>query len=247
MISRFLPPAASAHAAAIDAMLEHVHLMVLVLFVGWSAYFMYVLLRFRRGAHPKANPSGTHGRYAMGIFAAVAVAEAVMLIGFALPLWFERTAAAPAVENPLVIRVTAEQFVWNVHYPGTDGEFGDTTPALVSPTNPLGLDRTSRFGKDDVVLLSEIHLPVNRTVLIQLASKDVIHSFGVPAMRVKQDAVPGLRSPVWFTPTVEGEFEVACSQLCGIGHHRMRGVIKVESVDAYRKFLADEDALQRAK
>jgi cytochrome c oxidase subunit 2 len=97
------------------------------------------------------------------------------------------------------------------------------------------------------VFLSEIHLPVNRPVLIQLASKDVIHSFGVPAMRVKQDAVPGLRAPVWFTPTVEGEFEVACSQLCGLGHHRMRGVIKVESAEAYKKFLADEDVIQRVK
>jgi len=247
MLSRFLPTAASAHAAAIDAMLEHVHLMVLVLFAGWAAYFIYVLLRFRSGAHPKANPAGTSGRFAMAIFAAVAVAEAVMLIGFALPLWFERTAAAPAVENPLVIRVTAEQFVWNVHYPGTDGEFGDISPALVSPTNPLGLDRTSRYGKDDLVFLSEMHVPVNRPVLVQLASKDVIHSFGVPAMRVKQDAVPGLRAPVWFKPTVEGEFEVACSQLCGIGHHRMRAVIKVDSAEAYKKFLADEDALQRVK
>lgn len=246
-MSRFLPPAASAHAGAIDAMLDHVHLMVLVLFAGWAAYFIYVLIRFRRGAHPKANPAGTHGRFAMAVFAAVATAESVMLIGFALPLWFERTSAAPAADNPLVIRVTAEQFVWNVHYPGADGEFGDTSLALISPTNPLGLDRASRYGKDDLVLLSEIHVPVNRTVLIQLASKDVIHSFGVPAMRVKQDVVPGLRSPVWFTPTVEGEFEVACSQLCGIGHHRMRAVIKVESADAYRKFLADEDALQRVK
>lgn len=247
MISRFLPPAASEHAGAIDAMLDHVHVLILVLFAGWAAYFIFVLLRFRQGTHPRANPAGTHGRFAMAIFAAVAIAEAVMLIGFALPLWFERTSAAPAGENPLVIRVTAEQFVWNVHYPGADGEFGETTPALVSPTNPLGLDRSSRYGKDDLVLLSEIHLPVNRTVLIQLASKDVIHSFGVPAMRVKQDVVPGLRSPVWFTPTVTGEFEIACSQLCGIGHHRMRGVIKVESTEAYRKFLADEDALQRVK
>ena len=90
-------------------------------------------------------------------------------------------------------------------------------------------------------------LTVNRAVVFQLTSKDVIHSFGVPAMRVKQDAVPGLRSTVWFTPTIAGEFEIVCSQLCGLGHHRMRGVIKVESEDAYRKFLADEDALQRVK
>lgn len=241
----FLPAPAASHAAAIDAMLEHVHLMMALLFVGWSAYFIYVLLRFRRGANPKADPAGTRGYIAMTLFAAVAVAEAILLVGFALPLWFERTSAAPATANPLVIRVVAEQFVWNVHYPGPDGEFGETSLKLMSSTNPLGLDRSSRYGKDDLTLLSEIHLPVNRPVMIHLSSKDVIHSFGLPAMRVKQDATPGLRAPVWFTPTVVGDFEIVCSQVCGLGHHRMRGVIKVESEEAFRKFLADEAALLR--
>ncbi len=247
MIQRYLPPAASAHAAAIDGMLDHVHVMILVLFAGWAAYFLYVLVRFRQGAHPRANPAGTRGSVAMALVAAVAIAEAVLLARVGLPLWFELTAAAPSSGNPVVLRVVAEQFVWNVHYPGADGQFGDTSISLISPTNPLGLDRTSRFGKDDLVLLSELHLPVNRPAIIHLTSKDVIHSFGVPAMRVKQDVVPGLRSSVWFTPTLAGDFEIACSQLCGLAHHRMRGIIKVESDEAYRKFLADEDALQRVK
>lgn len=243
----WLPPAASEHAGAIDSMLEHVHLMVLVLFVGWAAYLIYVLVRFRSGAHPQANPKGTHGRFAMAIFAAVVVSEAILLGYHGLPLWFAQTSAPPVSENPIVLRVIAEQFVWNVHHPGADGEFGDTSVGLITPTNPIGLDRSSRTGKDDLVFLSEIHAPVNRAVIIQLTSKDVIHSFGVPAMRVKQDAVPGLRSAAWFTPTMPGEFEIACSQLCGIGHHRMRGVIKVESDAAYQKFLADEAAIQIVK
>jgi len=243
-MTRFLPAAASEHAAAIDGMLSHVHLMMLVLFVGWAAYFLYVLVRYRRGANPEANPAGARGRFAMIIFAGVAVSEAVLLVGFALPVWFERTSAAPVSGSPLVLRVVAEQFVWNIHHPGADGEFGDTSLTLVSVTNPVGLDRSSRFGKDDLIFLSEIHLPVNRPLIIHLSSKDVIHSFGIPAMRVKQDAIPGLRSPVWFTPTVAGEFEIICSQLCGLGHHRMRGVITVESDEAYRKFLKDEEGLQ---
>jgi cytochrome c oxidase subunit 2 len=243
----FLPAPASAHATAIDGMLSHVHLMMLVLFVGWAAYFVYVLVRYRRGANPRANPAGARGRFAMALFAGVALVEAVLLVGFALPLWFERTSAAPAGGNPIVIRIVAEQFVWNVQYPGKDGEFGETSLPLMSSTNPLGLDRASRFGGDDLVFLSEIRLPVNRPAIFHLTSKDVIHSFGVPAMRVKQDVNPGLRTPVWFTPTVEGEFEIVCSQLCGLGHHRMRGVIKVESAEAFAKFLLDEDALQRVR
>jgi len=82
-------------------------------------------------------------------------------------------------------------------------------------------------------------------VLVQLSSKDVIHSFGVPAMRVKQDAIPGLVAPVWFTPTLEGHFDIACSQLCGLAHYRMRGIVTVESAQAFARFLSDELAASR--
>jgi len=243
-MDRFLPPAASSHAGTIDAMLSHVHLMVVALFTGWALYFVYVLIRYRGGRQTAARREGTRGRLAMLVCAGVIAAEAALLVGSALPLWFERTSAATFTGTPVVIRVVSEQFAWNVHYPGADGQFGTTSLSLVSPENPIGLDRESRFGRDDLVTLGDIHLPVNRPVVIELSSKDVIHSFGVPAMRVKQDVIPGLRSPVWFTPTMAGQFEVACSQLCGVGHHRMRAVITVEDDAAYLKFLADEARLQ---
>ncbi len=111
--------------------------------------------------------------------------------------------------------------------------------------NPLGLDRHSPFGADDVVELNEIHLPVNRPAIVQLSSEDVIHSFGVPAMRVKRDIIPGLLSPVWFTPVRTGTFEIACSQLCGLAHFRMRGTIVVQSEAAFQAYLAGEAAAQR--
>jgi cytochrome c oxidase subunit II len=241
----YLPPAASSHAAAIDGVMTLVHLLMLVLFVGWGTYFLFVLIRFRRGRNPHANPDGARGKYALATEIGVVVAEAILLVIFALPLWFDRTAAQPNPDSAVVVRVVAEQFAWNVHYPGADGRFGETTIALVTPTNPLGLDRQSPFGKDDIVVLSQMHLPINRPVIIQLSSKDVIHSFGVPAMRVKQDATPGLVTPVWFTPTMAGQFEIACSQLCGLGHYRMHGVITVESEEAFRRFLADEAAASR--
>ena len=174
----------------------------------------------------------------------VVVAEGVLLVVFALPSWFSRTAARPTDPSAIVVRVVAEQFSWNVHYPGADGRFSNTRLSLVSPTNPLGLDRQSPFGRDDVVETGQIHLPIDRPVIIELSSKDVIHSFGVPAMRVKRDAIPGLLAPVWFTPTMPGTFEIACSQLCGLAHNRMRGTIVVESEPAFRKFLAAEAATQ---
>jgi cytochrome c oxidase subunit 2 len=242
-MNRFLPISASSHAGQIDQVTTLVHVLMLVLFVGWGAYFLWVLFRFRRSRQPRANAAGAKGRFALGVEVGVVVAEAVLLVVFALPIWYARTAARPTDANAVVIRVVAEQFAWNVHYPGADGQFGRTAVSLVSSTNPLGLDRSSPFGADDIVLLSEMHLPVNRPVIIQLSSKDVVHSFGVAAMRVKQDAIPGVMTPVWFTPTVTGTFEIACSQLCGLAHYRMRGVITVESESQYRKFLADEAAL----
>jgi cytochrome c oxidase subunit 2 len=241
----WLPLQASAHAAGIDGVMTLVHVLMLVLFAGWGAYFVWVLFRFRKGRQPQANPGGARGRFAFWVEVGVVVAEAVLLVVFALPLWFQRTSARPPEPGALVLRVVAEQFVWNVHYPGADGRFGETAIRLVSTTNPIGLDRTSPFGADDLVLLSDMHLPVNRPVLIQLSSKDVVHSFGVPAMRVKQDAIPGMVAPLWFTPTLEGQFDIACSQLCGLGHHRMRGSVTVESEAAYQKWLASEAALLR--
>lgn len=235
-----MPVAASAHAADIDFVLLLVHGLMLVLFVGWGAYFVWALVRFRSGRQQTANPAGATGRLAVGVEVGVVVAEGILLVVFALPLWFSRTARPPADANAVVIRVVAEQFAWNIHYPGADGQFGVTSPALVSDENPIGLDRRSPAGRDDIVELNLMHLPVNRPVILQLSSKDVIHSFDVPAMRVKQDVIPGLLSPVWFTPTRIGRYDIQCAQLCGLGHYRMHGIIVVESEADYATFLASE-------
>jgi cytochrome c oxidase subunit 2 len=133
-----------------------------------------------------------------------------------------------------------EQFAWNVHYPGPDGKFGRTDIAKVTADNPLGLDRADAAAKDDITTINQLYLPVNRTVLIQLSSKDVIHSLGLIEMRVKQDAIPGMTMPVWFVPTRVGEYEIACSQLCGLGHFRMRGFVTIQSDADFRKWFDDQ-------
>ena len=225
----------------IDLLMRLVHGLMLALFAGWGAYFIWVLFRFRRGRQPRAIYDGAKGRWASMTEVGVVIAEGVLLVASARPIWYERTAARPA-DPAVVIRVVAEQFVWNVHYPGADGQFGRTALNLISVTNPIGLDRASAGGKDDLVLLGEIHVPVGKPVVIQLSSKDVIHSFGVHALRVKQDVIPGTMSAVWFTAAAPGEFEIACSQLCGVGHYRMRGLIVAESDEAYRAFLQKEAA-----
>jgi cytochrome c oxidase subunit 2 len=247
-----MPAAASAHAAEIDQMTVLVHWLMLVLFVGWGAFFLYVLFRFRRGANPKANYAGAKGKLSKGLEIAVAVIEVVLLVFYAIPAWARRVQDPPAGSEAVIVRVVGEQFAWNMHYPGADGRFGRTDLKLVSADNPLGLDRTDQDAKDDITDINQLHIPVNRPVLIHLSSKDVIHSFGQYEMRVKQDAVPGLEIPMWFIPTVttaemraksgkaDFEYEIACSQLCGLGHFRMRGYLVVQSEAEYNAWMADQ-------
>ena len=104
----------------------------------------------------------------------------------------------------------------------------------------MAIDPNDPNGKDDVVTVNQLTIPVGRPVIIQLTSRDVMHSFGVPLMRVKQDIIPGMNIPTWFTPTKTGTFEIACSQLCGIGHYHMKGFINVKSEDDFNKWYADQ-------
>jgi cytochrome c oxidase subunit 2 len=235
-----LPVAASAHAAEIDHMMVLVHWLMLVLFVGWGFFFLFVLFRFRSGANPKASYAGAKGKFAKSTEIAVAIVEIVLLVGYAIPAWATRVRQFPSESEAVVVRVVGEQFLWNVHYPGPDGKFGRTDIKLVNADNPLGLDRTDPNAKDDITTINQFNIPVDRPILVHLSSKDVIHSFGLYEMRVKQDAIPGMDIPVWFVPTRVGEYEIACSQLCGLGHFRMRGFITIQNQADYDKWFADQ-------
>lgn len=238
-----LPLDASAHGHEIDHLIGLIHWLMLFLFVGWGSFFVYTLIRFRKSKSPKANYAGVKSHTSNYLEAAVAVAEAVLLIGFSIPLWRERVEAFPNEQEAVVVRVVAEQFAWNVHYAGADGVFGRTAIDLVSPDNPLGLDRSDPAGKDDITTINQLHLPVNKPAIVHLSSKDVIHSLALPVMRVKQDAIPGMSIPVWFTPTVAGEYEIACAQLCGLGHYRMRGFLTIQTEEEFREWLTEEAAM----
>jgi Heme/copper-type cytochrome/quinol oxidases, subunit 2 len=241
LLARFMPPDASAHGPQLDHLTALVHWLMAILFVGWLAYFVVVLFRFRAGRNPRASYSGAKRNFSAYAEAGVVAFEAILLIGFAIPAWSRWVTPVPRGANPSEIRVVAEQFAWNIHYPGPDGVFGRTTPELVSASNPLGLDRSDPFARDDITTINELHLEVNRPVNIRLSSKDVVHSFNLPVMRVKQDAIPGMGIPVHFTPVrVSGneKWDIACAQLCGLAHYRMRGSLVVETREELNKWLA---------
>jgi cytochrome c oxidase subunit 2 len=243
-MQRFLdmfPIQASTHAAEVDHMTILVHWLMLVLFVGWGLFFLFVLFRFRKSANPTASYTGAHGKFAKSTEVAVAIIEIALLVFYAIPAWATRVKAFPAESEAVVVHVYAQQFAWNIQYPGPDGKFGRTDIKLVAADNPIGIDRTDPNAKDDIVTINQLNLPVDRPVLVHLSSMDVIHSFGLYEMRVKQDAIPGLSIPVWFIPNRIGEYEIACSQLCGLGHFRMRGFLTIQNAADYKKWYDDQE------
>jgi cytochrome c oxidase subunit 2 len=240
VIDRWLPAAASSHAAALDGVLRSIHFHIALIGLLWLAVFVFALVRFRRGAHPEPRQAGVRGIWPALAIGAVILGDLVILATQALPAWAERVSPPPPGPPPLEVRVIAEQFAWNIHYPGPDGRFGRTDNTLISAANPIGIDRSDADAVDDIGLLNLLTLPVDRTVVVVLASRDVIHSLTLNEMRVKQDAVPGMTTRLWFTPTAIGRWEIACSQLCGMGHYRMRGEYHIVSADAWDRWLADE-------
>ena len=246
-----LPTLASEHGAVVDQIIVLVHVLMAVLFAGWGSFLVFCLVRFRKKRNPKADPKGMKSHASRYVEGAVAVIEIVLLVGLAIPFWIAEVDALPSPEeNPFEVRVIAQQFVWNVHYPGPDGIFGRTSIDLFDDVeNPVGLDKNDPNAADDVVSVGILRLPVDRQVLIHLTTKDVIHSFSVPEFRVKQDAIPGMSIPVHFTPTMTTEafreqigdparsFEIVCSQLCGLGHFRMKGTVIVDSDEAIQAWI----------
>jgi cytochrome c oxidase subunit 2 len=254
-----LPALAAEHGGQIDSLIGWIHIFMLVLFIGWASFFTIALIRFRKSRNPVADYTGVKSHRSTYMEIGVAVVEAVLLFGFAIPIWAARVDTVPPPNEALMVQVTGEQFAWNVHYAGPDGVFGRTDIKLLDlQSNPLGLDREDPAAKDDVTTVNQLYLPVNKPVVVRLRSKDVIHSFGVPEFRVKQDAIPGLTIPIWFVPNVttaemrakkgnpEFQYEIACAQLCGLGHARMRGFVTVQTADEFQKWM-DEQVKQSSE
>jgi cytochrome c oxidase subunit 2 len=256
-LARWMPIDASAHGPQLDALTAWVHWLMAALFVGWTVYFLYVLFRFRAGANPQASYEGAESHFSSYIEAGVAIVEVILLVGFAIPAWAAWT-DIPETGDAFEVRVVAQQFAWNVHYPGPDGVFGRTDISLVDDVagNPVGLDRSDPAAADDIIAINQMHLPVDRDIVVHLTSRDVIHSFFLPQMRVKQDAIPGMMTPIHFRAVMatpeESRFpncaankecwEIACAQLCGLTHYRMQGYYQVLPQAEFDAWMAQQQA-----
>ena len=263
------PINASSHGLIIDHVNGWVHWLMLILFIGWGIFFIVTLYKFGiKKDSKKADYEGVKNHYSTYSEYGIILFEIFLLVAFAMPVWAMVKTNVPEVDNNTVeIRIIAQQFAWNIHYPGADGKFGKTHINLVDEeTNPIGLDRKSVNGADDIVKLNQLHIPVDKDIMIYLSSKDVIHSFSLPEMRVKQDVIPGITIPVFFKATMTtdeflnkikgtdranpekystaeftgGGYEIACAQLCGNAHFKMKGYMTVESMDEYEAWLEKE-------
>ena len=243
-----MPPVASEQGHQIDNLIIYMHWLMIVLFVGWLAYFVYVLIRFRRSRNPRADYVGVKNHASSYIEAAVALVELLLLCAVAIPFWARATDKFPKASEATVVQVVAQQFNWNFRYPGKDGILGKQDMRYVTDQNVFGVDPNDPNGKDDVQTLNDMHVPLvknpdgnYRPVMVYISSKDVVHSFKIIAMRVTQDAIPGMRIPIWFRPTQEGRFQINCAQLCGNGHAGMaQGVLVIESQAKFDQWLASK-------
>jgi cytochrome c oxidase subunit 2 len=239
----FLPPAAI---TSVGLQVDHQYLLTLyatgIVFILAQLGLAFAVFRFR--------DQGQAVRFSRGNVAMEALWTLVTMIVFlglgmsGRKAWAETRFATPAADV-IQVEVTENQFDFEFRYAGSDGKFGRLLPEMVSPAtgNPLGIDVNDPAGKDDLITPS-LTVPVNRPVELLIRAQDVIHNFFVRELRLQQDAVPGIVVPLNFTATTVGRYEIVCTQLCGMEHHRMHSYLNVVSDSDYQAFLARQAALQ---
>ena len=212
-----LPEAASSVAPKVD------HLFWVILWITGLFFFivqgglLFFVLKYR--SRPGQKAAYVHGNTAVEIV--WTIIPALILVGLTIAsqrVWAEIRYPKLAPPTSIQVEILAEQFAWNVRYPGPDGQFETA---------------------DDVTTLNQLHLPVGTPILLKIRSKDVIHSFFVPEFRIKQDAVPGLPTQIWLEATKAGQYEIRCAELCGLGHYRMKGFVTTEPLIDFQKWLTE--------
>ncbi|MFQ5926465.1 MAG: cytochrome c oxidase subunit II [Terriglobia bacterium] len=228
--------------ADIDRQFDYTLIITGIVFLLAQLALGYVILRYPTWRGGRATYS--HGNNTLEILWTAATAIMFLGLGIAAERAWAQFHFLGAAPGALQVEVTGQQFQWNIRYPGPDRVFGRTDPRLVNDAAGefLGLDSNDPAAQDDIVT-PIMAVPVNRPVEVILRSKDVTHSFFVPELRFKQDTVPGMVIRLHFTATQVGKYEVACAELCGLGHHRMRTDLRVLSEDEFRDWLREQKAL----
>lgn len=238
---------ASEHGGLVDHMLGFVHWFMVALFIGWSIFLIITFIRFHKSRNPKADYHGVRGHASTHIEIGVVIVEAILLLGFAFPLWSHQADDYPTDSDTIKMRALGEKFLWNFQYPGNDLMLSSWNPRNVNAGNQTGIDKLDPNGKDDFVNPGTMRLPVNRSVIVDVSSKDVIHNLALVPMRAAQDAIPGLRAHMWFRPVKTGSWDIICGQLCGPGHAQMKAVLEVVSAKDFDEWAKEQSAAAAKK
>ena len=209
---QWLPENVSTFGGEIDSLFYLIYYITAATFVLVTVLMVVFLVMYRE--QPGRRATYTHGNTSLEIIWTIIPAAILIVLSFmSVSTWAKVKRHAP--DSDFELQVAAKQFNWDVVYPGADGKFGTD---------------------DDVKFDNDLHVPVNKVVRVQLSSKDVIHSFFLPNLRLKQDAVPGRTILVWFEATKPGKYELPCAELCGFGHSGMKGWLYVHTPEEYAKW-----------
>jgi cytochrome c oxidase subunit 2 len=218
-----LPEEASTYAGRIDGIFRLILWITGIVFVAVETTLVVFLVKYR--ARDGRRATYTHGSNRLEVI--WTIIPAIILVFLAVisqDTWAYIRNRFP--EKGTMIDVTAEQFSWNIRYPGPDGKLNTA---------------------DDVVTLNQMHFPVDQPAIISLHSKDVIHSFFLPEFRIKQDAVPGMTTRIWVQAKHTGHWEIGCAELCGLGHYRMKGYLTVDTPADFQKWLVQTAAENKSE
>jgi cytochrome c oxidase subunit II len=214
-----------------------------VVFVAVGLFMAYCLFRFRHreGNQAAYEPENKRLEVWLTVLTSIGVA------GLLAPGLFVWSQFVTVPKDAHTIEIMAQQWQWNFRLPGQDGILGTSETRSVSADNPFGINPNDPNGQDDVlVAAADLHLPLNQPVKVLLRSIDTLHDFYVPEFRAKMDVVPGMVTYFWFTPTRTGTFESICAELCGTGHHTMRGVVVVDEASAYQTWLQEQTTFKQS-
>lgn len=213
------PENASAHGGQIDTLFWIMMAATAPFLAGTIVFVIYCLVRYRQKSHPKASfIKGFPTFWGTAILASILLLLELPMDYYQEHVWAEATIDFPSEEEALVVQVYPEQFAWNFRYKGKDGKFGT---------------------EDDITTINELNVPVGKPVLCIMRSRDVIHSFWLPHFRVKMDVMPGFTHRVWFEAAKAGRYEIACAELCGLGHYSMRAFLFAVSPEEHAEWIKD--------
>jgi len=239
----WFPEAITRHAREVDGQIILTFVITGVIFLLAQGALGYAVWRYSQKSKSAEYVEGNERWEMLWTIGAAVLFIGLTFMGYSA--WAEVRFIEEQADEPsagrVIVEVTGQQFVWNMRYPGADGEFGPTKYELIDDAmgNPLGVDRSAQTGKDDI-MVPRMTVPVDREVEVILRTKDVLHNFFVPELRIKLDTVPGLVGRLRFTPEKTGTYEIVCSELCGLGHYKMRSYMDVVPPAEYEQWLEEQ-------